>query len=81
MNNSDLPTLLPTKQNLLHLVLQELQHSHPQRRHLPKSFQHGSMTETIVRGSVQLSMMLRSLHLHWFGTDCILGCCEQMNRM
>jgi hypothetical protein len=27
MNSSDLPILLPTKQNLLHLVLQELQHS------------------------------------------------------
>ena len=37
------------------------------------------MTETIVRGSVQLSMMLGSLHLHWFGTDCILGCCELRN--
>ena len=67
MNSSDLPRLLPTKQNLLHLITQEVQHFHPQPRHLPKGFQNGSMTEAIVRGSVQLSMMLGSLHLHWFG--------------
>ena len=71
----------PGRQNLLHLVLEEVQHFHPQPRHLPKSFQHGSMTQTIVRGSVQLSMMMRSLHLHWFGTDCILGCCTLMNQI